>query len=1054
MALSPKEEAVLDLIQQDETYENYFFKKVEAIKWFYPLKEKGFFAREKASAPQLADKEGFFIIPQWNILPYLEKVSQQANEPGNEKYIDELLAIIKDVSLYKDSNGHYIDNYRTWWFFVKILINIPPEKIPIEIIDLIPIWLDSKFDTTLLGADILNKLIPKFLKDGSTEGDIKKAEKMIEYTTAIRPVPREEETSFGDEGDKYKTVIDSHWLVEAFKKYSGHIGEKCSAQVIYDLAGVKKIKLLLKRKESKIPVTINSKTYLFVLNDDEKDYIVTVRKIEGKTEMDVAGEILAEQETAGDIIAEERLEKCDKNVFLAKLYNKLTNEGLLVPDEPDVLKRNLRNLFSNLHDKGTYHSFYEEQKYFDRDPLELFTFMLKGTLIAKAKSASDANIAETKTILQNFFKENYLFFTKMAFYVIGHYIERYGDLFWEALETDTEDIILDDVYFGDELKHLLSNLKSLTEQQRKLLKQKIDSSLKGYEIEEGNEAYLASLKQQWYEALSFDPKFKSLYEEMKEITKRDAQLGPAMEMTVTWEGPGPSALQQEDILQKTNVELAQFLATFEEKDSWHGPTVRGLAELFKQAVQDKPDKFVDDLKPFLNTGYLYMYYMFWGLRDAWANKKDFDWQKFFNFIKEYLKRDEFWSDRLQIIGERGWRPKHENVIGEISQLIQEGTRDDARAFPDTLFEDAKKILWLILDRLAYTPEPEGGYGDYVTHALNSAWGKAVSAFIYLALRIVRVNDKKGEKKEIKWDEDYRQKYNTLLGKDIIEAYTWLGHYLPQLYYIDKEWAKEKVTDLDPRKEKRPWEAFMNGYLYSGRVYEDIYELMRPHYEYGIHYDFKESHDRERLIQHISIGYLRGQEAIEDSKSLFRKVLDKWNYQQIREIISYFWMQRDYATTETEDAKNARQKIIEFWKWVFERYQNKKVEQLDKNDKLLLSDISKLIVFLPEINDDNFQWLMLSAPYVKEDFSSPFFIEYLDGLKERCDNKAKTAEYIGEIFLTMLDHFTPDYDVAHIRPIVEFLYEAKATEKAIEICNTYGSRGYEFLRDIYEKNNTL
>jgi NurA-like 5'-3' nuclease len=59
---------------------------------------------------------------------------------------------------------------------------------------------------------------------------------------------------------------------------------------------------------------------------------------------------------------------------------------------------------------------------------------------------------------------------------------------------------------------------------------------------------------------------------------------------------------------------------------------------------------------------------------------------------------------------------------------------------------------------------------------------------------------------------------------------------------------------------------------------------------------------------------------------------------------------------------------------------------------------------------------------------------------------------GEIFLKMLEKFTPDYDQKHIRSIVEFLYKSNAEENASKICNIYGSRGYEFLRDIYEKHS--
>ncbi len=53
---------------------------------------------------------------------------------------------------------------------------------------------------------------------------------------------------------------------------------------------------------------------------------------------------------------------------------------------------------------------------------------------------------------------------------------------------------------------------------------------------------------------------------------------------------------------------------------------------------------------------------------------------------------------------------------------------------------------------------------------------------------------------------------------------------------------------------------------------------------------------------------------------------------------------------------------------------------------------------------------------------------------------------------MLEKFTPDYDEKDIRLIVAFLYELKDEEtidSASKICNIYGSRGQEFLRDIYE-----
>lgn len=156
---------------------------------------------------------------------------------------------------------------------------------------MIPIWLDSKFDTSLAGADILNKLLPKFLEDTSTEENIKKAEKIIEYTTAV--------ISPADEKGAYKTKIDPHWLFEAFKKYSKPIGEKCSKHIIYKLAE-NNIEPLLKIKESKIPFTIDGNTYLLTLREDETNYLVTLLKVVDRTEMDVAGEILSGQDIEGN----------------------------------------------------------------------------------------------------------------------------------------------------------------------------------------------------------------------------------------------------------------------------------------------------------------------------------------------------------------------------------------------------------------------------------------------------------------------------------------------------------------------------------------------------------------------------------------------------------------------------------------------------------------------------------------------------------------------------------------------------------------------------------
>ena len=269
MTLSFKENDALELIEKDTSYENYFFNKVSDIKWFYPLKEKGYLNPEKAPGPKSADKKGYYTFLHWNVLDYLEKISQKTNLPENKKYINELLDIIKKVTEYHINKGKCLDNFYTWQSFVKILVNIPNDRISGDIIDLIPIWLDTKFSNTLVPVEILKNFLPKFLDSDDSE-DLKKAEKIVDIVTQIKFIPQYTGQEMEEIKEKYKrifnfnkpeeeiteegenqiissrdveakdaiTIVDGYILNENFfvQKKANEVGEKCSWQIIYTLA--------------------------------------------------------------------------------------------------------------------------------------------------------------------------------------------------------------------------------------------------------------------------------------------------------------------------------------------------------------------------------------------------------------------------------------------------------------------------------------------------------------------------------------------------------------------------------------------------------------------------------------------------------------------------------------------------------------------------------------------------------------------------------------------------------------------------------------------------
>ena len=947
MNLNPKEEAVLEMIGKDNSYENYFFKKVSDVKWFYPLKERDYFSPEKAPGVKPAEKEGYFI-PQWNVLPYLERISQQINIKGNEKYISELLEIIRKVSQYKDSKGQHIDNYRTWHSFVKILSSLPNNKIPDEIIDLIPIWLSSKFDTTLPGTETIRRLLPKFLTDSPE--DIRKAEKIIEYITFIKNIPVSKE---GEKDKKAELSIDPSFLKEGFEKYSEYIGKKCSEKVIKNLA--MKIKGLLKREE----------------------------------------------------------------------------------------------------EEGTYHSFYEELDYLD-EPLDMLTFILKRILNAKAKS----DIKTTLEILKKLIDvKNYFYFPKMALFIIGNNLDKYEEFFWKILNEDSDNSIFKNSSpFGDELKNILENLKKIDIEKRKILQSKIENSAKLEDFREKQELYLNLHKQKFYKALSYDKYFKKLCEEMKSLTGYDIELRPTIGKVEVSSGIERSPLTKEKLLQMTNKELADFLLTFRPTNYWKSPSVYGLSNVLKEVVKENPEKFTKDLNPFLETGYIYIYDIIWGIRDAWENKRIFDWGKLFEFIEKYITSKDFWNNKF-IIKDDEWKANHFWILGIVGELIKKGTIKEDRFFPEEHFRKAQEIIFKILDKMLLNEkevlESRSERNDYLTYALNSTFGKISEALFMLAYRIKKCEQKAKNKQLVSWEINIKNKYEELFENDIIESYVWLGIHLPIFYLVlDKKWTETQINQISSKKDQL-WEAFMQGYLNSNKINRDLYRLMRPHYEKAINYEFKEKHSSEKLVQYICLAYLQGIEKIDDENGLFRKILDKWNLLQIKEVIGWFWMQRDLIMGPIKEQKEAeemnriekmRELIIDFWRGVYENKYKEKSQF--EEDKEILSDLSKLAVFLEKIDCDNYEWLKLSAPYIHVDFNAPFFLRYLNNLKDKDKDAGK---YVGEIFLKILESSLPDYDQKHIRSIVEYLYISDFEKFADEICDTYGKKGdFEFLRDIYEK----
>lgn len=124
-----------------------------------------------------------------------------------------------------------------------------------------------------------------------------------------------------------------------------------------------------------------------------------------------------------------------------------------------------------------------------------------------------------------------------------------------------------------------------------------------------------------------------------------------------------------------------------------------------------------------------------------------------------------------------------------------------------------------------------------------------------------------------------------------------------------------------------------------------------------------------------------------------------------------------------------------------------MEEIPKEENKVVAAFSKLTVFLQRINEEYSTWLMLTAPYAEETYDASFLIDYLNKFKD-----PESLQYIGKIFLVMLKKYIPDFRQEAIRSIIEKLYVNGHKDDADAICETYGKKGIDFLRDIYGKYN--
>ena len=125
----------------------YFFNGLKSNNWLIHLENEKYFDGSSNPEPiEAEDKPGFFSMPYWGVLTYLEEVAKQNQKEPNKAISESLIRIIESICQYRNEQKKRVENYRTDYTIFKIICTLPEEYLHDKYFDFIKIGLTSKWD--------------------------------------------------------------------------------------------------------------------------------------------------------------------------------------------------------------------------------------------------------------------------------------------------------------------------------------------------------------------------------------------------------------------------------------------------------------------------------------------------------------------------------------------------------------------------------------------------------------------------------------------------------------------------------------------------------------------------------------------------------------------------------------------------------------------------------------------------------------------------------------------------------------------------------------------
>lgn len=236
--LAPKRRAFVNEMLQGREAAEYGFevlaKRQDAHEFLGALVEANLLSARNNPEPVAAKQEGYFQIPYWRALDYLQTVATHASATNDLTLAGKIERVLLAISRGEHDPRGPQDNYHTHRKLVEIISSLPDGALSVELLGEIKSWIGGRFERGMVVAEIGRRLLPRLLKS-VVPGHGQLALMLFDFATQIE---WKEEEGAPDNADVV-WLADEYWVAKLLDKN----GESAARRLGRDFIALLRLKV-------------------------------------------------------------------------------------------------------------------------------------------------------------------------------------------------------------------------------------------------------------------------------------------------------------------------------------------------------------------------------------------------------------------------------------------------------------------------------------------------------------------------------------------------------------------------------------------------------------------------------------------------------------------------------------------------------------------------------------------------------------------------------------------------------------------------------------------